>query len=506
MLETLTRGFRSARDRLRGATELSDENVAEALREVRASLLEADVDLAIARDFLERVSERCRGETIRLRARAGGTQARVGPGEYFVKACYDELVALMGSGESGLERARGTRALMLLGLQGTGKTSTAAKLALFAKRAGETPLLVAADVRRPAAREQLRVLGEQIGVEVFTREGTDAPAICAEALALARERRLGTVILDTAGRLQIDAELMAELEEIERRVKPEQTLLVCDAMAGREAVNVARGFAERLRVDGLVLTKLDGDARGGAALAIRAATGVPIRFVTTGETPDRLEAFRPEGLASRILGMGDVVGLVEDFEKVAGEEDAERAERDAKRLLKGQFSLTDFLSQLRMLQRMGPLQQLVEKLPFAGDLLPEGANVDPKELRRIEAMILSMTPDERARPDAIDRSRRERIARGSGTKGEDVSGLLERFDAMRKMMAQIGKSVPSGLLGKIPGIGKLAGGMPDLGGLDLGALGGAAAPNRHAARALRSQARKDKRKALKKHKRRGKKR
>jgi signal recognition particle subunit SRP54 len=288
MLETLTRGFRTARDRLQGVQELTDERMAEALREVRLSLLEADVDLGIVRQFLDRVGDRCRGQQVRLRAKRGGQKVRVTPGDHFTKACYEELVALMGAGEP-IARARTTRSLMLLGLQGTGKTSTAAKLAFHLKREGERPLLVAADVRRPAAREQLQVLADQVGVEVFSRGGDDAPAICEEAAAHARATGIHTVILDTAGRLQIDEELMLELEEIVSRVRPELTLLVCDSMAGREAVNVARGFAERLALDGLILTKLDGDARGGAALAIREATGVPVRYVTTGETSDRLE-------------------------------------------------------------------------------------------------------------------------------------------------------------------------------------------------------------------------
>ena len=246
----------------------------------------------------------------------------------------------MGEGQP-IEPAKGrTRALMLLGLQGTGKTSTAAKLARHLKKQGDRPLLVAADVRRPAAREQLRVLGEAIGVPVFSRDGDDAPAICAEAMAFAREHHHGTVIIDTAGRLQIDDELMRELEEIAERTKPEHTTLICDAMMGREAVNVARGFAARIPLDGLILTKLDGDSRGGAALAIRAATGVPIRFVAMGEATDKLESFRPEGLAQRVLGMGDVVGLMQDFEAVV---DVEEAEKDAERMLRGKFSFEDFL-------------------------------------------------------------------------------------------------------------------------------------------------------------------
>jgi signal recognition particle subunit SRP54 len=393
---------------------------------------------------------------------------------------------------------------MLLGLQGTGKTSAAAKLALHLKRQGERPLLVAADLQRPAAREQLRVLGAQVGVDVFLGEGTDAPAVCAEALEHARANDHHTVILDTAGRLQIDDELMAELEQIAARVVPELQILVCDALQGREAVNVAKGFAERLALDGLILTKLDGDARGGAALAIRTVTGVPVRCVSMGEAPDRLESFRPEGLASRILGMGDVVGLVKGFEEAVDADEAERAEKDAERILRGKFTLEDFLTQLRMIQKMGPLRDLLEKLPGAGELFPDGAPVDGSELGRVEAMILSMTPQERTRPDVVDASRVRRIAAGSGTPAPQVDEMLGRFRAMREMLGDMGKG--GGLLGRIPGLGKLAGGgLPDLGGLDPAALGGGGG-NRRAARALRARARRDQRKKQRKHKRRGKRR
>jgi signal recognition particle subunit SRP54 len=503
MLETLTRGFRDARNQLRGMTRLTDENIAEALRQVRMSLLEADVDLAIVRGFLERVSERCTGAEVKLRAGRKDQRRQVSPGDHFTKACYEELVSLMGQAEP-LARAKNTRALMLVGLQGTGKTSTAAKLALHLKKAGERPLLVAADVRRPAAREQLQVLGGQIGVEVYSREGEDAAAICADAIIHARESGLGSVILDTAGRLQIDEELMHELEQINAQTRPEATLLVCDAMMGREAVNVARGFAEHLSLDGLILTKLDGDARGGAALSIRSATGLPIRFITVGEATDRLETFRPEGLASRILGMGDIVGLVQDFEEVA---DQEQTEEDARRLLQGQFTLEDFLSQLRTLQRMGPLSDMVEKLPFAGELLPEGANVDGRELKRVEAMILSMTPEERTRPEILDRSRQERVAAGSGSKLADLGEMLKRFEGMRKLIGGLGKGGGmGGMLSRIPGLGTmLGGGMPGMDPAALRELGvGGEAPNRRAARAQRAEARRQKRKSLRKHKRRGK--
>ena len=507
MLETLSRGFRAGRDRLRGVTALSEENVAEALRDVRASLLEADVDLGIVREFLEQVKQRCLGTEVALRGGKGGKRLQVDPGDHFTKACYDQLVELMGA-PAPLEPTKRLRSILLVGLQGTGKTSTAAKLAKHLVDQGERPLLVAADVYRPAAREQLRVLGERIGVEVFTQDTTDAVAIVEAALAHAREIRSHSVIVDTAGRLQIDDDLMNELGAIRERIRPQHIVLVCDSMAGREAVNVARGFAERLPLDGLILTKLDGDSRGGAALAIRQATGVPIRYVTVGEGVDRLETFRPEGLASRILGMGDVMSLMESFEKVA---DEEQAEKEAKRLLKGSFTLDDFLNQLRTLQKMGPLRDVLEKLPMAGQLFPEGVQVDGSELKRIEAMILSMTPQERREPELIQASRAARIARGSGSDVNQLRELLERFKAMRDMMAQLGKSMGGmgGLLGRIPGAGRLfggGGGAPDLSGMDPAAiqqaLGMGAAPNRAAARAMRAEAKRKDRKQKRKHQRR----
>lgn len=497
MLETLTRGFKGARNRFRGITELTEANVSEALGDVRMSLLEADVDLDVVRGFLEQVSERAVGSQVKLAAGNKRDRMKVSAGDHFTKICYEELVRLMGE-EAPLPPARGTRVVMLLGLQGTGKTTTAAKLARHLKERGESPLLVAADVRRPAAREQLRVLGEQIGVPVYDRDGLDAASICAEGVAQAREQKLDTVILDTAGRLQIDDELMRELEEIVQLCAPDHSILCCDSMMGREAVNVAKGFAERVELDGLILTKLDADARGGAALAIRHATGVPVRYVTVGEATDRLESFRPEGMASRILGMGDVVGLMQDFEQVVDEDEAQA---EAEKLLKGKFSLEDFLTQLRMLQKMGPLKDLIDKLPGVGDMMPEGASVDGKELGKIEAMILSMTPEERRRPDIIDPSREQRISRGSGTQQSDLRGMLDRFGAMRQMMAQMGQGGgAAGLLG-IPGLGNAFGG----GGLDPSMLG-AGSGNRAQARAARQDAKRKKRKQLRKHKKRGKRR
>src|SRR5262249_49020018 len=411
----------------------------------------------------------------------------------------------VGGGAAPRGRVRAPRrAIMLRGRRGRGKPTPAAKLANYLKSRGDRPLLVAADVRRPAAREQLRVLGESVGVPVFSRDGEDAPAICAEALELARAEQRGSVILDTAGPPQIDDELMRELEEIQARTKPERVTLICDAMMGREAVNVARGFAARLPIDGLILTKLDGDSRGGAALAIRAATGVPVRFVTMGEATDKLEGFRPEGLAQRVLGMGDVVGLMQDFEAVV---DVEEAEKDAERMLRGKFSFEDFLTQLRTIQKMGSLTDLLAKIPGISDMMPEGAKVDPAELKRIEAMITSMTPAERQRPELINPSRQNRIARGSGTKVPDVAGLLSRFKAMRGMMAQLGGA--GGMLGRLPGVGKLfgGGGAPQLpAGFDpaqLAGMGGMA-PNRRMARAQKAMAKREQRKAQKKHKKRNK--
>ena len=298
---------------------------------------------------------------------------------------------------------------------------------------------------------------------------------------------------------------MRELEEIAERTKPEHTTLICDAMMGREAVNVARGFAARIPLNGLILTKLDGDSRGGAALAIRAATGVPIRFVAMGEATDKLESFRPEGLAQRVLGQGDVVGLMADFEAVV---DVEEAEKDAERMLRGKFSFEDFLSQLRTIQKMGSLTDLLAKIPGVSDMMPEGAKVDPSELKRIEAMITSMTPAERKQPELINSSRQNRIARGSGTKVPDVAGLLQRFKMMREMMSQLGGA--GGLLGKLPGVGKMfgGGGAPQIpAGFDPSALAGMGGMpgNRRALRAQKAMAKREQRKALKKHKKRGKK-
>ena len=451
MFETLTHGFEAAREKLRGVQELREENVETALRDVRASLLEADVDFAVVKDFLARVKERALGERVETRARdAQGRLLRVTPGQHFVAVCEQELVRLMGPVDPDLARdARGCTSVLLLGLQGVGKTTVAAKLARHLAAQGRRPLLVAADVQRPAAVLQLQQLGERIGVVVHAgAPGQAAPSICAAAAARARAEGFDAIVYDSAGRLAIDDELMAEIEDIAKAAEPANRLLVCDALMGRDAVNVAQAFHERIPLDGLVLTKLDGDARGGAALAVKAVTGVPIKFLGTGETLERLEPFRPEGLASRILGMGDVVGLVRDFEAVV---DEQQAEADAERILGGRFTMDDLLGQLRTLQKMGPLREILAKLPMFGSLAQQ---VDERELGKVQAMIHSMTRDERTDPDVIDKSRASRIARGSGRRTREVLDLVQRFAQMRSVMGSLGGG---GLLGRVPGLGRLAG-------------------------------------------------
>jgi signal recognition particle subunit SRP54 len=462
VLETVTQGFKNATDRLKGVRELDDQNIDEALRDVRMSLLEADVDLKVVRSFLDRVKERALGERVKTRVKdRSGRKMKVTPGQHFVRICEEELVDLMGPVDTSLQKSRGMTSIMLAGLQGVGKTTISAKLAVHLRKQGLKPLLVAADVYRPAAVDQLKTLGASIDVPVHTGvEGDRPPAICAAALERARREGHNAIIYDTAGRLAVDDALMSELEEIVARVEPANRLLVCDALMGRDAVNVASAFAERIPLEGVILTKLDGDARGGAALAVKAVTGVPIKFLGTGETVDRLEEFRPEGLASRILGMGDIVGLVKDFEEVVDEQEAEA---DAERILKGTFGLDDLLKQMRMIQRLGPLKEVFAKMPGIGGLADQ---VDESELGRIESMIQSMTRAERNEPSIIDKSRATRIARGCGRSVSDIEGLVQRFSQMRQMMGMLGKQ--SGLLGALGG----GGGLPGMGGGAPGAFPG----------------------------------
>ena len=502
MLETLTQGFTNAREKLQGVRELSDANVAEALGDVRRSLLEADVDFAVVQDFLARVKDRSLGEKVATRTRdAAGQLRRVSPGQHFVAICEQELVALMGPVDPTLARDEaGLVSVMLFGLQGVGKTTVAAKLARHLAKQGRRPLLVAADIHRPAAVLQLEQLGASIDVVVHKgAQGEGVASICGAASARARAEGFDAVVYDTAGRLAVDDALMQELEAAAAASSPANHLLVCDALMGRDAVNVARTFHERMALDGLVLTKLDGDARGGAALAIKAVTGVPIKFLGTGEAVDRLEPFRPEGLASRILGMGDIVGLVQDFEAVV---DEKQAEEDAERILGGRFTMDDLLTQLRTLQKMGPLRDVLGKLPMFGSMAEQ---VDEREMVKVQAMIHSMTRSERSEPGLIDKSRARRIAQGSGRRQKEIFDLVQRFSQMREIMGSLGSG--GGLLGKVPGLGRLAGaGGP---GLDPAALLGPGGRSRAAPRQATSQQRqqqKRKRKQARKDRRKGRRR
>jgi len=490
MLETLAKGFRVARQRLTGVAELTDDVIDEALRDVRLSLLEGDVEFTVVKRFLERVKEQARGKQVELRAKSEeyGTKT-ITPEQAFIAICQDELIKMMGPVETDLKWAKkGPTGIMMCGLQGSGKTTTVGKLARYLEKThGKKPMLVAADIYRPAAVEQLKTLGRQLEMPVFSLAGKDPVTICREANSAAATQGCDVVIFDTAGRLAIDEPLMQELEDIDRAVTPANIFLVLDAMTGQDAVNVADTFNKRLNLDGVIMTKLDGDARGGAALSVKEITGKPIKFLGMGETLDKLEEFRPEGLASRILGMGDIVGLVKDFEQVV---DAEKAEEDALRMLKGKFDMQDFLEQIRMIQKMGSLKDLFEKLPFFGGGLPEGVNLDDRELTKIEAMISSMTREERTNPQVFvttswedfattagrqakrrradfETSRVRRIAKGSGRGEHEVKELLQKFAQMRQMMVQLGAS--TGLMGKIPGFKQFSQ-MKKLANMDIGAL------------------------------------
>jgi signal recognition particle subunit SRP54 len=450
MLETVAKGFKAARNKLKGRTEITADVVDDALRDIRVSLLEADVAFDVVKRFVARVREKAVGEVVETKVETKKGKVRATPQDHFIKICHDELEALMGPVDTSLKvKPRGPTGVMMVGLQGSGKTTTAGKLASRFLKEGKKPLLVAADVYRPAAIDQLQVLGQQLGVPVFAEPGAKPPDLCKRALEQAAREKADVVIYDTAGRLAIDDTLMQELEDIKREVAPDNILLVCDAMIGQDAVKTAAEFDRRLALDGFILTKLDGDARGGAALSIKEVTGKPIKFLGMGEALDRLEEFRPEGLASRILGFGDIVGLMKDFEQHV---DEEQAEEDAKKLLSGDFTLDDFVSQIRLVRKMGPLGELMEKFPLFGEL-PEGFQFDEAALGKIVAMVDSMTRTERQRPDLLDGSRVKRVARGSGRTEKDVRDLLTQYNTMRNVMKQIGDA--PGLLSRLPGIKQL---------------------------------------------------
>ena len=459
MLDAVTKGFKAAKNKLTGKAELSEANIDDALRDIRVALLEADVEFNVAKRFLGRVKEKALGEVVTLTATdKKGKRQEVSPGDHFIKICHDELENLMGPVDTSLvlsQKGERPAGIMMVGLQGSGKTTTVAKLAALLVKRGKKPLLVAADIYRPAAVEQLKQLGAKLDLPVFHEENTKPPEMAQHALAYAGSKGRDVILYDTAGRLAIDEEMMAELEQVKANVAPENILLVADAMIGQDAVKTAAEFDRRLGLSGFVLTKLDGDARGGAALSIKEVTGKPIKFIGMGEGMDKLEEFRPEGLASRILGFGDIVGLMKDFEGVV---DEKKAEEDAEKILTGNFDLTDFVEQIKLVKKMGSVNDLLEKFPLFGDL-PEGVTFDDKELHRVEAIINSMTKTERTNPTIIGDERMARIAKGSGQKKEHVRGLLERFFSMQKVMKQLGggPGAPGmNLLQRLPGFRQLA--------------------------------------------------
>jgi signal recognition particle subunit SRP54 len=451
MFEGIATGLKAAVSVLGRGGKLTEANIRDGLAQVRQSLLEADVHYDVATAFIKRVSSQALGEKVLKSLR---------PDQQFVGIVHQELVHLMGPTDHSLHLRRdGLNIIMMCGLQGSGKTTTCGKLARMVKEAGFAPMLVAADLQRPAAIEQLKVIGEQLGVPVYAEDPAKSNPllVCQNGRKAAQAANAKVLILDTAGRLHVDAALMTELEQIDRKLQPDQILLVCDSMTGQDAVNSAKAFNEALEVDGVILTKLDGDTRGGAALSIKEVTGVPIKYVGVGEQLDKLEPFHPDRMAGRILGMGDVVTL---FEKAQEAFDADEVQRQQEKMLQGKFTLEDFRNQMKQIRRMGPLKDIMKMIPGLGGMLDSNPDIDAEsDMGRIEAIIGSMTQSERTNPDLIDRSRRHRIARGSGTEPADVNRLLKDFEGMSSMM----KSMAGlGMMDRMRAMSQLAkGGMLD---------------------------------------------
>lgn len=437
MFEEITQKFELLFKKIRGQARITESNIAETMREVKRVLLEADVNYRVVKEFTEKVQQRAIGQEV-IRS--------ITPGQMLIKIIYDELVKLMGSTKSDIRFSPvPPTVIMIVGLQGSGKTTFCAKLANYLKRKGRHPLLVAGDIHRPAAIEQLKQLGEQIQVPVFSMDSSaDAVQITINSIDFAKKNYRDVVIIDTAGRMHIDEEMMQEVEKIKEVVKPHEILFVVDSMTGQEAVDVAREFNNRLNFDGVVLTKLDGDARGGAALSIKAVINKPIKFVSVGEKLDALEPFYPDRIASRILGMGDIITLVEKAQKQVDEEKARKLEE---KLKKNQFTLEDFREQIREIRKMGPLRELLSMIPGVGSAL-KNVDIDEKELVKVEAIINSMTPEERRKPQIINASRKRRIAMGSGTTVQDVNRLLRQFEEMQKLLKQLNRGKFKGF--KIP--------------------------------------------------------
>ncbi len=431
MFDTLSDKLDKVFRNLRGRGKLTEKNVRDSLKEIKRALLEADVNFKVVKQFIAEVETKAMGQDV-LKS--------ISPGQQLVKIVHEELIAILGGSNVPLEFSS-PGVLLVCGLQGSGKTTLCAKVALYYKKKNWNPLLVAADIYRPAAVKQLQVLGKSIDVPVFHVD-KKPPQICKEAVAHARENGFNLIVLDTAGRLHIDEELMEELRQIKELVKPDEIILVADAMTGQDAVNVATQFNERLDLTGIALSKLDGDARGGAALSIRMATGKPLKLVSVGEKLTDLEMFYPDRVASRILGMGDVISLVEKAQDTIDFEEAARLE---KKLRKEAFTLEDFYKQLQQIKKMGPLESILKMIPGASKAL-KGIEIDESGMGKVEAMILSMTPEERRKPDIINGSRRQRIATGSGNSVQDVNRLLKQFHQMQRMIKQMQSGKMKGLI------------------------------------------------------------
>ena len=426
MFESLGERLQNAIHKIKGYGKITEDNISDMMREIRLALLEADVNYKVVKEFTNTVKEKALGEEV---------ASSINPGELFVKIVKDELTELLGGESAPLNTSGNPATLMLVGLQGSGKTTSIGKLANFLrKKHNKKPLLVACDVYRPAAIEQLKQLGKQLNIEVYDEGKNDPIQIALNGIKYAKENGYDYVLIDTAGRLHIDEELMNELDNIKNEVNPNEILLVIDSMMGQEAINVITGFNDKLPLSGVILTKLDGDTRGGVALSVRHLTNVPIKFMGTSEKLDGLELFDPERMAGRILGMGDIISLVEKATEAIDEKEAEKT---AKRMQQGKFDLEDFLSTMKQVKKLGPLEKLIKMIPGAQKMGLANIEIDPKQLAHIEAIVLSMTPKERRNPEIIKASRKTRIAAGSGRSVQEVNRLLQQFEQMKKMMKQI---------------------------------------------------------------------
>lgn len=423
MFESLTEKLENAINKIKGYGTITEDNISDAMREVRLALLEADVNYKVVKEFTNKVKEKALGKEVKKSLK---------PGDVFLKILKDELLELLGDGNSSLDLSSNPSIIMLVGLQGSGKTTTIGKLAnLLRKKKGKKPLLIAADVYRPAAIDQLKQLGRELNIEVYEEGQNDAVKIAENGVNYAKEKGYDLVLIDTAGRLHVDEKLMDELKSINEKVNPSEIILVIDAMIGQDAINVINGFNDKLPLTGTILTKMDGDTKGGVALSARHLTGVPIKFIGTSEKLDGLTEFEPERMVSRILGNGDIMSIIEKAESVIDEKEAMTT---AKKMQSGKMDLEDFLSQLRQIKKLGPLENLLKLLPGARKMGLNNISIDPKQFARLEAIISSMTIKERKNPDIIKSSRKQRIANGSGTSVQEVNKLLNQFDQMKKMM------------------------------------------------------------------------